>query len=150
MSTHNIPDNLPEWIAEHLKQYLEDPDKGHYWDASWAGGKGPTPCLLLTTTGRRSGEPRVIPLIYGRTGDSYVIIASRGGAPSHPSWYLNIEADPHVKLQVASRHLEAVARVATGEERARLWEMMAALYPPYDDYQAKTDRQIPVVVLDPA
>ena len=149
MSNPAIPDDLPDWIAEHLQQYFEDPETAHYWDATFAGGKGPTPCLLLTTTGRKSGEQRVLPLIYGPHGNSYVIVASRGGAPTHPYWYLNIEARPEVHIQVASRHMDARARLAEGEEREQLWKMMAEIYPPYDDYQAKTDRRIPVVVLDP-
>ncbi|MAG33999.1 MAG: nitroreductase [Deltaproteobacteria bacterium] len=138
------------WIKEHMELYAADPEKAHDWDSSHLGGPGVLPTLLLTTTGRKSGEPRTLPLIYGMTGDSYVIIASKGGMPNHPVWFLNLEANPECKLQVASRHVTARMRVAMGEERERIWKQMAELYPPYDGYQVNAgDRLIPVVVLDP-
>jgi deazaflavin-dependent oxidoreductase (nitroreductase family) len=138
------------WIKAHMELYATDPEKGHLWDASALGGPGVLPTLLLTTTGRRSGEPRTLPLIYGTTGDSYVIVASKGGMPNHPVWFLNLEANPECNLQIAKRHLSARARVATGVERERIWQEMAVLYPPYDEYQKTAgDRVIPVVVLDP-
>jgi deazaflavin-dependent oxidoreductase (nitroreductase family) len=106
--------------------------------------------LLLTTTGRKSGNALVLPLIYRPTGDGgYCIIASKGGAPAHPAWFLNLQADPNVHIQVANDKYDAVARVAEGEEREKLWQLMVDYYAPYTDYQAATDRQIPVVVLDP-
>jgi deazaflavin-dependent oxidoreductase (nitroreductase family) len=139
------------WIADHIELYKTDPEKAHMWDSTHVGGPGVLPTLLLTTTGRKSGEPRLSPLIYGESGDSYVIIASKGGWPTHPHWFLNLEANPECELQVGSKHVRARARVATGEERERLWKQLAAIYPPYDDYQKSAgDRQIPVVVLDPA
>jgi deazaflavin-dependent oxidoreductase (nitroreductase family) len=110
---------------------------------------GAVPTLLLTTTGRRSGEKFVFPLIYGTTGDSYVVIASKGGAPEHPGWYRNLVADPLVDVQVASNRFRATARTATGDERTKLWNQMAALFAPYTDYQKVAGREIPVVVLDP-
>ena len=104
--------------------------------------------VLLTTTGRRSGQARTTPLIYGRDGERYVIVASRGGAPAHPAWYENLSARPEVHLQVMADRFKARARTAGAAERATLWKTMAAIWPPYDEYQAKTSRQIPVVVLE--
>ena len=137
------------WIAEHIELYRTDPEKAHMWDSKSAGGKGLLPTLLLTTKGRKSGEPRSLPLIYGNTGDSYVIIASKGGMPTHPVWYLNLEANPECELMVGAKAVSARARVATGKERERIWGEMAKIYPPYLDYQKATEREIPVIVLDP-
>jgi deazaflavin-dependent oxidoreductase (nitroreductase family) len=151
MTEVHIPEYLPDWIKEHVELYLQDGEAGHYWDAALGGGEGMLTTLLLTTTGRKSGKSLVLPLIYRPTGDGgYCIIASKGGAPAHPAWFLNLEADPKVHVQVATDKFDAVARVAEGEERERLWQMMVDYYGPYTDYQAATERQIPVVVLDPA
>ena len=138
------------WIANHIELYRTDPEKAHMWDSSMAGGKGLLPTLLLTTKGRKSGEPRALPLIYGEAGGSYVIIASKGGMPSHPIWYLNLQANPECELMVGPKPVSARARVAKGDERKRLWQQMAEIYPPYDDYKERAGaRTIPVVVLDP-
>lgn len=137
------------WIAAHIELYKTDPEKAHNWDSSELGGPGVLPTLLLTTTGRKSGEPRPAPLIYGEHGDSFTIIASKGGMPTHPIWYLNLESNPECEIQVGARHFKAKARVAEGEERETIWQHMAIVYPPYIDYQSNTDRKIPVVVLDP-
>jgi deazaflavin-dependent oxidoreductase (nitroreductase family) len=138
------------WIAEHIELYRTDPEKARMWDSSILGGPGPLPTLLLTTTGRKSGEPRAIPLLYGEQGGSYVVVASKGGLPSHPLWYLNLEANPACELMVGPKPVTARARVAEGEERERLWEQMAKLYPPYLEYQERAgERTIPVLVLDP-
>ena len=96
-----------------------------------------------------SGEPRSLPLIYGSTGDSYIIIASKGGMPTHPVWYLNLEAKPECELMVGAKAVSAHARTVTGKERERIWNLMAEIYPPYLDYQKATEREIPVIVLDP-
>ena len=96
------------------------------------------PTLLLTTRGRRSGRPRRTPLIYGRDGDDYVVVASAGGGPTAPAWYLNLSADPRVRVQVKDDVFDAVARTASAEEKARLWPVMTAIWPAYDEYQAKT------------
>ncbi len=141
---------LPEWIRDHVRRYQEsDGADGHMWDASVAGGSGLIPTLLLTTRGRKSGAERLLPLIYGEHGESFVIVASKGGFPQHPAWYQNLCANPEVGLQVKARHLRARARTAEGEERVGLWQQMVAIYSPYADYQARTEREIPVVVLDP-
>ena len=138
------------WIKEHTELYLSDPEKARMWDSSHIGGPGVLPTLLLTTIGRKSGEKRSLPLIYGEVGDAYVIIASKGGMPNHPIWFLNLEANPECDLMVGPKAVRARARVAEGEERERIWRQMAELYPPYDDYQKNAgDRVIPVVVLDP-
>ena len=145
------PDSgLPNWIAEHVQLYREDPDKGHMWDSTAVGGPGLLPTLLLTTTGRKSGRASVLPLIYKKVQDSYVIIASKGGAPSHPAWYLNLLARPDCEIQVAHDRFAVRARTAEGQERESLWRQLVEIYPPYEDYQEATPRQIPVVVLDPA
>jgi deazaflavin-dependent oxidoreductase (nitroreductase family) len=120
------------------------------WDATLGGGTGMCPTLLLTTAGRKTGEPLTLPLIYGRAAEAYVVIASKGGAPAHPAWYLNLEAQPVVDVQVKAERFRARARTATGAERAELWQMMVGVYHPYEKYQAATAREIPVVVLDRA
>ncbi len=138
------------WIAEHVALYRSDPEKARLWDSKAVGGPGLLPTLLLTTTGRKSGKARALPLIYGEAGSSYVVIASKGGLPNHPIWFLNLEANPDCELMVGPRAVSARARVAEGKERKRLWEEMAVIYPPYDEYQERAGaRTIPVVVLDP-
>jgi len=149
MSEVRVPDSLPKWIADHLRRYVEtDGADGHMWDSAPVGGPGPIPTLLLTTTGRRSGKSLVMPLIYGEANGAYVVIASKGGAPKHPAWYLNLTANPEVEVQVIADRFRAKTRTATGDERANLWKMMRDIYPPYDEYQGKTDREIPVIVLE--
>jgi deazaflavin-dependent oxidoreductase (nitroreductase family) len=139
----------PELIVEHLRIYRESGGaEGHMWDASAVGFAGSLPCLLLTTVGRRSGEKRTSPLVYGTVGDAYIIVGSKGGAETHPRWYLNLRANPAVEVQVGKDLFAARARVATGKEREQLWERMLQMYPPYREYQQKTKREIPVVVLE--
>jgi len=137
------------WIKAHIDLYRTDPERAHHWDSSSLGGPGVLPTLLLTTRGRKSGEPRSVPLIYGTSGAGYVVIASKGGMPQHPLWFRNLEAQPECEIQVGARMLRACARVAEGEEREELWQRLVAVYPPSDSYQKRTERTIPVVVLDP-
>ena len=145
----SIPANLPGWIGDHLRRYLEsDGADGHMWDSSSVGGPGPVPTLLLTTASRHSGQRLTLPLLYGEVDGRYVVVASKGGAPKHPGWYLNLVAQPEVGVQVIAERFQAKARTATGEERAALWKKMAAIYPPYNAYQDRTEREIPVVVLE--
>jgi deazaflavin-dependent oxidoreductase (nitroreductase family) len=126
---------------EHVRRYLEtDGAEGHEWQGANA--------LILTTTGRRSGEQRSTPLIYGRHGDDYLVVASKGGAPAPPAWYLNLEEHPEVTVQVKGDRFAARARTASPEEKPDLWKTMTAEWPAYDDYQTRTDRDIPVVVLE--
>ena len=128
---------------EHVRVYRETGGKvGHIWR------EGST-VLLLTTTGRRSGEPRTTPLIYAEDDGRYVIVASKGGAPKDPGWYRNLEHDSEVEVQVLDTVFRAHARTATGEERARLWMKANGVWPHYDEYAQRTDREIPVVVLEP-
>ena len=126
---------------EHVKRYREtDGAEGHEWQG--------TTVLILTTRGRRSGEERSTPLIYGRHGDDYLVVASKGGADEPPAWYLNLEADPEVKVQVLGDRFSARARTATAQEKPELWQTMVQRWPQYADYQRKTARDIPVVVLE--
>jgi deazaflavin-dependent oxidoreductase (nitroreductase family) len=136
-----VVDSPTGWVAHHISTYVEsDGEHGHDFRGA--------PSLLLTTRGRRSGVLRRTALYYGVDGESYVVVASLGGSPKHPLWYLNLVADPRVHLQVGAEHFEGRARTATPEEKPRLWKLMAAIWPAYDDYQKKTDREIPVVVID--
>lgn len=108
------------------------------------------PVLLLTTTGRKTGKRRTTPLLYGEDDGRYVIVASVGGAPRHPAWYLNLSGNPEATIQVGGRKVKVHAETAPPDERPRLWALMTGMYPGYDDYQAKTSREIPVVTLTPA
>jgi deazaflavin-dependent oxidoreductase (nitroreductase family) len=126
--------------AEHVRVYRETGGARGY---HWRGAK----ILLLTTTGRKSGEERTTPLIHERDGDRWVVIASKGGAPDHPAWYKNLEAAPEATIEVEDDKVPVVATTAEGDERRRLWSLLTESWPAYDDYQRKTDREIPVVVL---
>jgi deazaflavin-dependent oxidoreductase (nitroreductase family) len=137
-----VHDSPRGWVAEHIHSYVETGGRdGHLWRG--------VPTLLLTTRGRRSGLLRRTALIYGRDGDNYLVVASTGGGPQHPAWYLNLAADPEVQVQVLADTFRARARTATAEERPALWRTMASIFPMYDQYQAKTDREIPIVILEP-
>ena len=128
---------------EHVRRYREtDGEEGHEWQG--------THTLILTTTGRMSGQERSTPLIYGRSGDDYVIVASKGGAVEPPAWYLNLEANPGAEIQVKADRLKVRARTATPEERPELWLRMTSQWPRYNDLQKKTDREFAVVVLERA
>ncbi len=126
--------------AEHVRVYRDTAgERGYHWRG--------TTILLLTTRGRISGEPRTTPLIHRTDGERWVIVASKGGAPAHPSWYENLQANPDATIEVLGEAVPVRASTAEGDERARLWALMAEVWPAYDDYQTKTDREIPVVVL---
>jgi deazaflavin-dependent oxidoreductase (nitroreductase family) len=105
------------------------------------------PILLLTATGRSSGKPRTVPLLYLRDGEDLVVVASNGGSPRNPAWYRNVEASPEVEIEVGREREQRRARTATPEQRARLWPELVHLYPSYESYQRKTSREIPLVVL---
>jgi len=138
-----VVDSPTEWVKSHIQSYLStDGAEGHEF-------RNGAPTLLLSVLGRRSGVWRRSALIYGRAGDAYVVVASKGGAPQDPAWYTNLVAEPSVHVQVKGEKFMARARVAAGDERARLWDAMAEIWPDYNDYQTKTEREIPVVVLDP-
>lgn len=128
---------------EHVRVYREsNGEKGYLWNG--------VPTLLVTTKGRKSGQPRTIPIIYTPVGDKYVIIASKGGSATHPVWYLNVLEDPNVEVQVKAEVFKAVARTAASPEREELWRAATAAWPNYDVYQSRTTREIPVVVLERA
>jgi deazaflavin-dependent oxidoreductase (nitroreductase family) len=151
MAEAKLAPNLPDWQVQHANRYLASGgSEGHMYKIDVPGrGEITAPALQLTTTGRKSGEKFIFPLFYGTDGGSYIIVASKGGAPEHPGWYRNILANSDVEVQVATKKLKARARTATGDERARLWKKALEFWPPYADYALKTEREIPVVVLDP-
>ena len=127
---------------EHVRVYREtNGEKGYLWNGA--------PTLLLTTKGRKSGEPRTIPIIFTPVGDKWIIIASRGGSPTHPKWYLNLSDEPKVQIQVKGDVYDAVARTAPSPEREKLWAEAVKIWPSFDIYQTRTTRQIPVVVIEP-
>ena len=128
---------------EHVDRYqATDGKEGHEWHGTTA--------LLLTTTGRKSGERRTTPLIYQEHHGDYLVVASKGGSDEPPAWYLNLEEDPTVHLQVQADKFEAKARDATPDEKPEMWITMTKVWPAYDEYQEKTDREIAVVVLERA
>ena len=128
--------------SEHVRVYRETGGEHGY---HWRG----TTILLLSTVGRVSGELRTTPLIQRVDGERWVVVASKGGAPAHPSWFENLQSNPEATIEVMDEQVPVRATVAKGEERARLWSLMTEVWPAYDSYQAKTDREIPVVVLTP-
>jgi deazaflavin-dependent oxidoreductase (nitroreductase family) len=128
--------------ANHIEAYRETGgDTGYLWNG--------VPTLLLTVTGRRSGLQRTSALIFARDGDDYLVVASMGGAPMHPKWYLNLRSNPQAEIQVRDQQIPVVARTATPDEKPRLWEIVSKVWPNYDVYQSRTERDIPVVVLTP-
>ena len=151
MAEAKLAPNLPGWMVDHANRYLSSGGSdGHMYKVTPPGLSEMTvPSLLLTTTGRKSGEKFIFPLFYGEDGGNYFVIASKGGAPEHPGWYRNILADPVVEVQVGTKKLKVRARTADGTERTRLWKKSLDFWPPYADYQTKTQREIPVVVLEP-
>jgi deazaflavin-dependent oxidoreductase (nitroreductase family) len=127
---------------EHVRVYRETGgERGYLW-------RNGTTILLLTTTGRKSGEPRTMPLIHRTDGDRWIIVASKGGYDDDPLWFKNMQADPNALIQVMDEEIPVRMSVAEGEERERLWKLMAEVWPDYDSYQASTDREIPVVILE--
>lgn len=130
----------PGWQAEHTRRYIEtNGEDGHTWNG--------VPTLLLTTAGARTGKPYTTPLIYGVDSGRFLVVASRGGAATHPQWYRNLVAQPRVELQVRADRFPALARTAGPNEKQSLWKLMAEIWPAYNDYQGRTERDIPVVIL---
>jgi deazaflavin-dependent oxidoreductase (nitroreductase family) len=137
-----MADSTELFGPEHVARYLEtDGEEGYVW-------RNGTTILLLFTKGRKSGEERINPLIFQPHGDAFLIVASRGGTDQPPAWFLNLEADPEVEIQVKGDRFPVRARVASAAEKPEMWAKMAAAWPDYDDYQERTDREIPVVVLE--
>lgn len=128
-------------MSDHARRYIaSDGTDGHIWRG--------VPTLVITTRGRRSGEQRCTALIYGRDGDRYIVVASKAGATQHPWWYLNLVTSPEVGVQVGAEKFRALARSASAEEKLRLWQTMVGIWPAYERYQAKTKRDIPIVILE--
>ncbi len=141
-SDEEVFDSPTGWVKSHIKTYVEsDGKKGHLWRG--------LPTLLLTTQGRKSGKLRRTALIYGQDGKNYLLVASNGGDPNHPAWYLNLSANPNVELQVGTDKFQARARTANAKEKPGLWKIMSKIFPTYDRYQAKAAREIPLVILEP-
>jgi deazaflavin-dependent oxidoreductase (nitroreductase family) len=137
-----VHDSPVGWVNQHIRGYVEsDGEKGHRWRG--------VNTLLLTTRGRKTGTLRRTALIYGRDGDRYVVVASKGGAKNHPEWYLNLAETPEVEVQVGAEKFKARAHTATPEEKPKLWKLMTSIWPDYDNYQKRTQREIPVVVIEP-
>ncbi len=135
-------DSALGWVAHHTQRYVETAgDEGHDWNGM--------PCLVLTTRGRRSGRLRRNALIYARDRDRYVVAASHGGSDHHPHWYLNLVAEPHATVQVGPQVMPVVAHTASAKEKPELWHAMTRISPDYVSNQAKTKREIPIVVLEP-
>lgn len=128
----------------HVERYLQTAgEDGFHW-------RNGTTILILFTQGRKSGQQRSHALIFREHGDAYLVVASKGGAAAPPAWFVNLQADPHVEVQIKGERFAATARVATAEEKPRMWAEMTEVWPDYDEYQKKTDREIPVVVLERA
>jgi deazaflavin-dependent oxidoreductase (nitroreductase family) len=141
-SKEKVFDSPTGFVKDHIREYVESNGKQGYL---WRGA----PTLLLTTRGRKSGKLRRTGLIFGRDGKNYLLVASKGGAPNHPLWYLNLVENPEVEIQVGPDKIMTRARTATKDEKPRLWKLMADIFPRYDEYQAKAGRDIPLVILEP-
>ena len=143
MSNREVVDSPTEWVADHIRRYVEtDGADGHIWRG--------VPTLLLTTKGRKTGSARRTALIYGRDGDALIIVASKGGHPSNPLWYENLVNNPEVEIQVGAE--VAIARASTITDQLsyeRNWKMMVGIWPGFDEYKAKTSRVIPLVAIRP-
>ena len=136
-------DNAIPWVAKHAQQYRESNGaEGHDWNGATT--------LLLTTLGRKSGRLRQNPLIYIEDEGAYHVVASFGGKPHHPAWYLNLDAEPEVRIQVGDEVMDATARTLSADEKAAIWDRCLAMWPDYAEYQKKTDRDFPVVAITPA
>ena len=136
-----VTDSPIGWVGTHVRRYVDSDGKnGHQWRG--------VDTLLLTTRGRSTGKLRRTALIYGKDGDRYLVVASNGGSKPHPDWYQNLAADPHVSVQVADDTFEALASTATARQKPRLWGLMVSIWPDYEQYQTKTEREIPVVILE--
>jgi deazaflavin-dependent oxidoreductase (nitroreductase family) len=143
-------DDPHDFVRNHLRIYLEsDGAVGHVMDFRDWGGRIDQTTLLLRTLGRRSGKVLINPLIYGTMGDDYCVVASKGGAPENPGWYLNLIANPEVRFQVGRNHFRGTWRVLAGEERLEAWHLMVELFPRYGEYKAATEREIPIIKLEP-
>ena len=136
-----VLDSPRDWVAQHTQRYVETAGEDGYL---WRGA----PTLILTSRGRRSGKLRRNALIFGEDAGRYLLVASYGGSPKHPLWYLNLTDNPEVTVQVKDEVFRTRANTAGPGEKPRLWKIMAGIWPAYDDYQAKTEREIPLIILE--
>ncbi len=145
-----MPDNLPQWMKDHVDRYLKSGGKdGHMYTTNSPTSRAQRAVAAARHQGAQDRQEAPLPAVLWRTGKGYFLVASKGGAPDHPGWYKNILANPEVELQVGTKTMKAKARTASGPERQKLWDNAITWWPPYVDYQKKTQREIPVVVLDP-
>jgi len=145
-----LPDPVARELAAHLEAYKKDPVAAHYWDPICIGVPGgPVACLLLTHTGRKSGKSLENALQYYRRGKDVAVVGSRGGTAEHPHWYLNLVAHPECTVQIVNQRFRARARTVTGLERGPWWELVVAEQPMQREYQTRTSREIPVILLEP-
>ncbi len=143
-------ERMQDWLAQHRESYLGSGGReGHVMDLSALGARAFTPHCMIRYKGKKTGKTYVTPLIYGAIGGEVVIVASKGGADQHPGWYVSIKDQPEIDFQVGTQAFHGTLREPRGEERAKVWELMAENFPPYRDYQKSTDRQIPMVMMTP-
>jgi deazaflavin-dependent oxidoreductase (nitroreductase family) len=141
MNSDDVVDSRVGWVAQHIRRYVEsDGRRGHRWSG--------VNTLLITTRGRKTGTRYRTALIYGRDGERYLVVGSNGGKRQHPSWYLNLLANPEVDVQVRAEKFRALARPATAAERPRLWQQVTSIWPDYERHQKRTEREIPVVIIE--
>lgn len=141
---------MHDWQEQHLRSYLRSGGaQGHLYDFDPINGEGYQPICLIKHVGRKTGRKLISPLIYGMVEGELVIVASKGGSPAHPAWYLNIADATEIELQVATQAFRATLREPNDAERQRIWDQMVAIYPPYAEYQESTDRLIPLVLMKP-
>jgi deazaflavin-dependent oxidoreductase (nitroreductase family) len=145
----DIPSNIAQLIADHVKLYLEHPERAQMWDSSPVGVPGPVATLLLTTKGRTTGKERHAPLLYVDHEGAYVVIGSKGGSPDAPLWYRNLQDDAACEVRVGAYRTKARARILEGEERQLVWDKVTERHPVYLKYQKRTERRIPVILLEP-
>jgi deazaflavin-dependent oxidoreductase (nitroreductase family) len=149
-ATDTTPPGMHDWQEQHLHRYLQSGGtEGHFYDFSPVNDEGYQPICLIKHVGRKTGRRLILPLIYGMVEGEIVIVASKGGAPAHPAWYLNIAASSEIEVQVATQAFRATWREPGETERQRIWDQMVAIYPPYAEYQQITDRLIPLVMMKP-
>lgn len=149
-ATDTTPPGMHQWQEQHLRRYLRSGGaEGHLYDFGPLNGAGYQPACLIKHVGRKTGRTLVTPLIYGMVAGEIAIVASKGGSPAHPAWYLNITAADAVEVQVATQAFRATWREPADTERQRIWEQMVTIYPPYAEYQESTDRLIPLVLMRP-
>ncbi len=148
--TDTTPPGMLGWQEQHLHGYLQSGGaEGHFYDFGPINDEGYQPICLIKHVGRKTGRTLILPLIYGMVQGEIVIVASKGGSPTHPAWYLNIAATSEVEVQIATQAFRATWREPADAERQRIWDQMVAIYPPYAEYQVSTDRLIPLVLMKP-